>query len=91
MMRLPEIYEMQNQKLNLFSHTLDEWTSIQNKMHLNINIHGNGVFWNLGLIRIRKGEIFCRVMFLFNLTEAQRIWNKIRKIMLFRITTEVAP
>ena len=36
-----------------FSLTLDEWTSVQNKRYLNINIHGNDSFWNLGLIRIR--------------------------------------
>ena len=35
-----------------FSLTFDEWTSVQNKRYLNINIHGNGFFWNLGLIRI---------------------------------------
>ena len=26
---------------------------MQNKRYLNINIHGNDFFWNLGLIRIR--------------------------------------
>ena len=31
-----------------FSLTLDEWSSVQNKRYLNINIHGNGFFWNLG-------------------------------------------
>ena len=36
-----------------FSLTLDEWTSMQNKRYLNINIHGNGLFWNLGLMRIK--------------------------------------
>ena len=36
-----------------FSLTLDEWTSMQNRRYLNINIHGIGYFWNLGLVRIR--------------------------------------
>ena len=36
-----------------FSLTLDEWTSLQNKRYLNINIHGIGFFWNLGLVRIK--------------------------------------
>lgn len=36
-----------------FSLTLDEWSSSQNRRYLNINIHGKGYFWNLGLIRIR--------------------------------------
>ena len=36
-----------------FSLTLDEWTSMQNKRYLNINVHGNGAFWNLGLVRIK--------------------------------------
>ena len=36
-----------------FSLTLDEWTSLQNKRYLNINIHGNGFFWTLGLMRIK--------------------------------------
>ena len=36
-----------------FSLTLDEWTSLQNKRYLNINIHGNGFFLNLGLMRIK--------------------------------------
>ena len=35
-----------------FSLTLDEWTSLRNKRYLNINIHGIGYFWNLGLVRI---------------------------------------
>ena len=35
-----------------FSLTLDEWTSLQNKRYLNINIQGIGFFWNLGLVRI---------------------------------------
>ena len=36
-----------------FSLTLDEWTSVQNKRYLNIIIHANDSFWNLGLIRIK--------------------------------------
>ena len=36
-----------------FCLTLDEWTSLQNKRYININIHGKGYFWNLGLFRIR--------------------------------------
>ena len=36
-----------------FSLTLGEWTSLRNKRYLNINIHGNGFFWNLGLTRIK--------------------------------------
>ena len=36
-----------------FSLTLDEWTSMQNKRYININVHGNGAFWNLGLVRIK--------------------------------------
>ena len=36
-----------------FSITLDEWTSMRNRRHLNINIHGIGYFWNLWLVRIR--------------------------------------
>ena len=39
-----------------FSPTLDEWTSLQNKRYLNINIHGIGFLWNLGLVRI-KGRL----------------------------------
>ena len=35
-----------------FSITLDEWTSMRNRRYLNINIHGIGYFWNLGLVRI---------------------------------------
>ena len=44
-----------------FSLTLDEWTSMQNKRYLNINIHDNGYFGNLGLIRL-QGR-FSAVMF----------------------------
>jgi len=35
-----------------FSLTLDEWTSAANKRYMNINLHGNGEIWNLGLSRI---------------------------------------
>ena len=32
--------------------TLDEYTSIQNKRHMNINVHSASKFWNLGMMRI---------------------------------------
>ena len=35
-----------------FSITLDEWTSMRNRRYLNLNVHGVGYFWNLGLVRI---------------------------------------
>jgi len=35
-----------------FSITLDEWTSAANKRYMNINLHGSGEIWNLGLSRI---------------------------------------
>ena len=44
-----------------FHLTLCEWTSLQNRRYLNINIHGKEYFWNLGLIRIR-GSFFSRNM-----------------------------
>ena len=36
-----------------FSITFDEWTSMRNRRYLNLNIHGVGYFWNLGLVRIQ--------------------------------------
>ena len=52
--------EMNKQELFLkkskgdkFSLTLDEWTSVRNRRYLNLNIHGVGYFWNLGLVRIQ--------------------------------------
>ena len=31
----------------------DEWTSMRNRRYLNLNVHGVGYFWNLGLVRIQ--------------------------------------
>ena len=36
-----------------FSITSDEWTSMRNRRYLNLNVHGVGYFWNLGLVRIQ--------------------------------------
>ena len=36
-----------------FSITFDEWTSMRNRRYLNLNVHGVGYFWNLGLVRIQ--------------------------------------
>lgn len=36
---------------NKFSITFDEWTSVRNRRYVNINIHSEKEFWNLGLIR----------------------------------------
>ena len=36
-----------------FTLTFDEWTYLQNKRYININIHSKESFWNSGLIRIR--------------------------------------
>lgn len=46
---IERIGELKAQK---FSLTLDEWTSIRNRRYLNINIHSNSTFFNLGLILI---------------------------------------
>lgn len=36
-----------------FSLSLDEYTSLNNRRYLNINLHkNNGTFWNLGMVRI---------------------------------------
>lgn len=35
-----------------FTLTFDEWTSSMNKRYMNVNVHGNDFFWNLGLIRV---------------------------------------
>lgn len=37
---------------NRFSLSLDEWTSIRNRRYLNVNVHSEKEFWNLGLVRI---------------------------------------
>ncbi|UYV62448.1 hypothetical protein LAZ67_2000628 [Cordylochernes scorpioides] len=44
--------QMEKEKGQLFSLTLDEWTSIRSKRYLNINIHSRTKVWNLGLTRI---------------------------------------
>jgi hypothetical protein len=37
-----------------FSVTFDEWTSLQNRRYMNVNLHAGGEkFWNLGLIRVK--------------------------------------
>lgn len=47
------IAEIEGLKSGKFSLTLDEWTSTRNRRYINVNIHSNnGVFFNLGLIRI---------------------------------------
>lgn len=35
-----------------FSLTFDEWTSIKNRRYLNLNVHTDKIFWNLGLCRV---------------------------------------
>ncbi|UYV64415.1 ATP6V0B [Cordylochernes scorpioides] len=44
--------QMEKEKGQLFSLTLDEWTSIRSKRYQNINIHSRTKVWNLGLARI---------------------------------------
>ncbi|UYV60880.1 hypothetical protein LAZ67_1002661 [Cordylochernes scorpioides] len=44
--------QMEKEKGQLFSLTLDEWTSIRSKRYLNINIHSRTKVLNLGLTRI---------------------------------------
>lgn len=47
-----EIHKLKETK---FSATLDEWTSLRNRRYLNVNVHStNGIFFNLGLIRITQ-------------------------------------
>lgn len=38
---------------NGFSITWDEWTSKRNRRYMNINLHSDSKFWNLGLVRIQ--------------------------------------
>jgi hypothetical protein len=40
-----------------FSLTFDEWTSIQNRRYLNVNVHIEGEFWSLGLARAVVGSL----------------------------------
>jgi hypothetical protein len=35
-----------------FSLTFDEWTSVRNRRYLNINLHTEKQFWNLGITRV---------------------------------------
>ena len=35
-----------------FSLTFDEWTSIKNRRYMNINVHVQQQFWNLGITRL---------------------------------------
>ncbi|UYV80790.1 hypothetical protein LAZ67_19001745 [Cordylochernes scorpioides] len=44
--------QMEKEKGQLFSLTLDDWTSIRSKRYLNINIHSRTKVCNLGLTRI---------------------------------------
>jgi hypothetical protein len=37
----------------VFSATMDEWTSVRNRRYMNINIHASTEYWNLGLIRVK--------------------------------------
>lgn len=49
------IAEIQTLKDGKFCLTLDEWTSFRNRRYLNVNIHSvDGVFFNLGIIRIKS-------------------------------------
>ena len=52
-----------------FTLTFDEWTSLQNRRYININIHGKESFWNLGLVRIRGR--FSAEVFRSDINEAQ--------------------
>ena len=35
-----------------FSLTFDEWTSARKRRYMNVNLHDEGAFWSLGLIRV---------------------------------------
>lgn len=47
--------EMRNMSTDGFTLTFDEWTSLRNRRFLNINVHSDDDFWNLGLVRIWGG------------------------------------
>ena len=51
------IKEISEYKLNGkgFSITFDEWTSLRNRRYINVNLHSESKFWNLGLLRINGG------------------------------------
>lgn len=54
--RKQTIAELASMKKNgtRFSVTFDEWTSLQNRRYMNVNVHAGGEkFWNLGLIRVK--------------------------------------
>ncbi len=40
-----------------FSLTLDEYTSLQNRRYININVHGETKHWSLGLTKL-SGSIY---------------------------------
>lgn len=44
------VMKAEGKKISL---TLDEWTSAANRRYMNLNVHGFGEFWNLGLARIK--------------------------------------
>ena len=48
------IKEISEHKLNGkgFSITFDEWTSLRNQQYINVNLHSESKFWNLGLLQI---------------------------------------
>ena len=63
--RVTRCLQTSKSKNEKFSLTFDEWTSVQNKRYININIHGREFFWNLGLVRIRgkfSAEKCCEVI-----------------------------
>lgn len=49
------IQEMQREKFlgKKFAITFDEWTSTANRRYMNINVHSEGKFWSLGLLRVK--------------------------------------
>lgn len=57
-----------NDKSGKFSPTLDEWTSLRNRRYLNINIHFNKLFVNLGLVKI---EGSCTAEVTINLVDSK--------------------
>ena len=63
--RVTRCLQTSKSKNEKFSLTFDEWTSVQNKRYININIHGKEFFWNLGLVWIRgkfSAEKCCEVI-----------------------------
>lgn len=64
--KLADAFEVMVKTGTRFSLTMDEYTSLQNRRFMNINLHSESEHWNLGVFRIEGSMTSDRIIELVN-------------------------